>query len=336
MVGLAKEARARHGTLAASLTQERIVFGLTIVALAVFSLLLPGFFSRQNLLNLARNVSVLGIVATGLAIVVIGRGIDLSGTAIMAVGAAWAVTLSAGGTPETLALLLGLGLVVLMGVANGLLVAFIEIPPIFVTLATGLLIFGIGQFVLIRTLIVHLPASASFMPLLGQSKIAGVPIQILVAAVVMILAHLFLKYLRWGRFTFAQGDNIETARLTGIKVRPLLVGQYVLAAVIAYVGGILLAGANPTFSISVASAGMMYDVILVVVLGGVSLGGGSGGMSSVLAGTLLIGTLINGMTIMDVSEQWQSLVKGFVLLLAIVLDSALHPRDEETTRQNDI
>jgi ribose transport system permease protein len=301
-----------------------------------FAILLPGFFSAHNLVILGRNSAVLGILGVALAIVVIGGGIDLSLVAIMAVGAAWAVKLTGAGVSEWLALGAGLLACVGMGAANGLLVAFIEVPPIFTTLATAMLIYGIGQFVLIHSTIVYVPQTAVKILWLGQYRFLGLPLQIMLMAGIMILGHMFLKYSRWGRFTYAQGDNLDSARLTGIGTRPMVIAQYVIAAVIAYLAGLMLAGANPAFSLRVADAGMLFDVVLVVVLGGVSLSGGSGAVSSVFAGTLLIGTLLNGMTIMNLPQQWQDLAKGVVLLLAIILDTILHPRDEETARQSDI
>ena len=124
--------------------------------------------------------------------------------------------------------------------------------------------------------------------------------------------------------------------MTGIKVRPLIIGQYILVAIIAYVAGLTLAGANPVFSLRTSGSSMLFDAILVVVLGGVSLSGGTGSVVSVVAGTLLLGTFLNGMTIMNLPQPAQELVKGFVLLSAIVVDAVLHPRDEQTSRQSDI
>ena len=318
------------------LSQESIVLAVTAVSFIVLLALLPGFRTVDNILSLVRNISILGILGVGLAVVVVGRGIDLSIAATMAVSAAWTVKLIAGGMPEFAAIGCGLALVLAIGLGNGYLVAFAEIPPIFVTLATALVIYGVGQFILIRTLVVTLPETATLLPSLGQGKLFGIPAQLFLLAAIAVAGHLFLGKTRWGRFTYSQGDNTDAARLTGIKLRPLVIMQYMLAGTIAFVGGLMLAGANPTFSLRIADGGILFDAILVVVLGGVSLGGGSGGVFSVLAGTLLLGTLLNGMTIMDLSQQVQDLVKGSVLLVAIVVNAMLHPRDEQTARQSDI
>jgi ribose transport system permease protein len=283
------------------LTQERIVIAVTIIAFIGFSTFLPGFLTTKNLLDLTRNIAILGILGVGLAIVVIGRGIDLSVAAVMAVCAAWAIKLSGMGVPEVGAISIALALAILIGLLNGFLVAFAEIPAIFVTLATALVIYGVGQFILIQGLVIYIPATSWMIPDLGQARPFGIPIQLILFVIVGVLGQLFLSYVRWGRFTYAMGDNSETARLTGIKVRPLIVGQYVLVAIIAYVAGLTLAGANPVFSLRTTE-----------------------------------GTLLNGMTIMDLPQPVQDLVKGLVLLSAIVADAVLHPRDEQTSRQSDI
>lgn len=322
--------------LANYFTQERIVIAVTIIAFVGFAVFLPGFFTGKNIIDLIRNIAILGILGVGLAVVVIGRGIDLSVAAVMAVCAAWAIKLSGAGVPEVWAILMALGLAIAIGVINGFLVAFAEIPAIFVTLATALVIYGAGQFVLIEGLVIYIPETSSLIPAVGQARPFGIPIQLILFVIVGVLGQLFLSYVRWGRFTYAQGDNSETARLTGIKIRPLIIGQYVLVAVIAYIAGLTLAGANPVFSLRTTESGTLFDAILVVVLGGVSLSGGTGSVVSVVAGTLLLGTLLNGMTIMNLPQPTQELVKGFVLLSAIVVDAILHPRDEQTSRQSDI
>ena len=111
--------------------------------------------------------------------------------------------------------------------------------------------------------------------------------------------------------------------------------EYALCAAIGYIGGVVMIAETALMHLQVAESTLIFDVIMVVVLGGVSLVGGRGNVMSVVAGTLLIGVLLNGMTIMDMDVQTQNIIKGIVLLIAIVLDSYLHPRDEETSKQGD-
>jgi ribose transport system permease protein len=151
----------------------------------------------------------------------------------------------------------------------------------------------------------------------------------------VIVVHLFLSRTVLGRFIYAHGDNPDAARLSGMPTRPLTMLEYALCAGIGYIGGVVMTAQTALMHLQVAEGTLIFDVIMVVVLGGVSLTGGRGNVVSVVAGTLLIGVLLNGMTIMDMDIQTQNVVKGVVLLSAIVMDSVLHPRDEETSKQGD-
>jgi ribose transport system permease protein len=147
--------------------------------------------------------------------------------------------------------------------------------------------------------------------------------------------HLFLSRTSVGRFIYAQGDNPEAARLTGIPLRPLIVLEHVLVAVLAWIAGLVWVGTTGSMQMAITQGTMIFDVVLVVVIGGISLIGGRGSVFSVVVGCVLIGTLLNAFTIMDVNSEVQNIIKGVVLLAAIVLDNWLHPRDEETARQGD-
>ena len=150
------------------------------------------------------------------------------------------------------------------------------------------------------------------------------------------LAHLFLRFTRQGRFIYAIGDNRDTAQITGIAVRPIIVSTYIFGALLALLAGLVLAAQVGQLDTATANSTLVYDVVTVAVIGGVSLAGGRGSVLSVLAGTILIGLLLNGMTLLHLSSDVQVIVKGFALLLALGLDSALHPRDEETARHGDL
>ena len=159
---------------------------------------------------------------------------------------------------------------------------------------------------------------------------------VIVFAATGLLAYLFLRYFTPGRFIYGMGDNPTTARITGIPTRPMMVVQYVLIAVIGLVAGIVMATAVSGMNTRLALSTMVYDVILVVVLGGIGLSGGKGGIRNVIVGTLLIGILLNGMTIMDLTFTVQNILKSVILLAAIVVDTILNPRDEQTAQHGDI
>lgn len=316
--------------------QQTIVFFLFIFLFAAFSVLLPGFLTVGNLVATLRSIAVLGILGFGMAIVVIGRGIDLSIVALMVVPTALIMTLADSGMALWLSVLIGLMFALGVGILNGIFIAYAEIPALFVTLAMGLGLAGLGQVGILKSDMVPWPEQMNALLWLGGMDIFGIPSSILIVVAVVLMAWFFLNYTKLGMFIYAIGDNPMSARTTGIPVRPIIVFQYALAALIAVLAGLVMASSNNLMDTRIYNLSLIYDVILVVVLGGVGLSGGRGGVLSVIVGTLLVGTLINGMTILNLTLDVQNLLKGVVLLIAIALDSVLNPRNEETAQQGDI
>lgn len=322
--------------LTRSFNQERVVLLLFALIFAIFSVALPGFLNTSNLVLLMQGVSVLGILGMGMCIVVIGRGIDLSMVATMALSVAWALQLNGEGMSLTLALAIGIGGALLVGLINGLLIAYAEIPPLFATLATAACVYGFGRFRLIHTDLVYVTPAVGSLTELGQGRFLGIPMPVIVFAIVAVIVGAILHFTKFGRFTYAVGDNYGTARVTGVPVRHVLVGQYMLASIVAFMAGLTRAMAVSSMNTRISDTLLIYDVILVVVLGGVGLSGGRGGVRNVLVGTLLIGTFLNGMTIMDVQYTMQNAIKAVILLAAIVIDTLINPRDEQTSQHGDI
>ncbi|HEY6983266.1 ABC transporter permease [Reyranella sp.] len=318
------------------LTQQGIVFSIFIVLFAGFSAFLPGFLTTANMLTLLQNVAVLGILGLAMAIVVIGRGIDLSLIAALAVPPGVVLQLVQDGDSFSYALLMATLLTLAFGLINGWLIAYAEVPSIFATLASGLFLAGLGQAALFKLDVVQWSPGLSGFEKLGQGNVLGIPMPIVMFAGACAAVGLFLRKTRLGVFIYAVGDNPFAARATGIPTRPLIVLQYVLAALIGLIAGLVLAASVNSMPTRIYNSTLIYDVILVVVLGGIGLAGGRGGVLNVVIGTLLIGTMLNGMTIMDVSYSGQNLVKGVVLLIAVIADSFLNPRNEETAQQGDI
>jgi ribose transport system permease protein len=316
-------------------SQSTIVLGVTVTLFLVLSVVLPGFITLGNLFTLARNISILGILGLGMAVVVIGRGIDLSQIASLACSSAIAVTMINNGWAPPAAIGFGLLLSIGIGIANGYLVSVIEIPPLFTTLASGLLVLGITRALVVPHYQVFLQPGHDWLLMLGGTTFGGLPVPVVAFAICALLLHLFLSRTVLGRFIYAHGDNAQAARLSGMATRPLTMLEYAICSAIGYVGGVIMVGSTSLMHLQIAESTIIFDVILVVVLGGVSLVGGRGNVVSVIAGTLLIGVLLNAMTIMNLDIQTQDMIKGAVLLLAITLDSYIHPRDEETAKQGD-
>lgn len=317
-------------------TQQSIVFALFVLLFLGFALLLPGFARTDNLLTLVQNVAILGILGLGMALVVIGRGIDISMIAALAVPSGLMLQLVANGQPIAAAALLTLGLALSFGLINGWLIAYAELPSLLTTLATGLFLAGLGQALIFHLEVVQWPPALDIIAGLGRGTLAGVPMPVLMFALASALVALLLHRVRAGAFIYAVGDSPFCARATGLPTRPVIVFEYVLAALIGLFAGIVMAASVNSMPTRIYNSTMVYDVVLVVVLGGIGLSGGRGGVINVVIGTLLIGTLLNGMTIMDISYSVQNMVKGLVLLAAILTDSVLNPRNEDTAQQGDI
>ena len=322
--------------------QELIILIVTIVIFAGFSVFLDKFFSTGNLLTLMRSVSILGILSIAMAVVVISKGIDLSLIATLAVGTALASVLSSGDVlplidlPFIYAVLIGLIFTSILCAITGILVAYWDMASVFVTLAMAGVIYGLGRTLFIGDELNYLPEDALWLGYLGRGQLFGVPMPIICFLSLALLMHLLLTKTTFGKFVYSIGDSGLAARTAGVPVRPILVMIFIIAGLVAYFAGLLTAGAISSINTRMVSGSMIYDVLLVVVVGGIGLSGGKGGMHNVILGTLLIGTLLNGMVIMDISFIVQNLIKGIILLLAIMTDTILNPRDEQTTQQGDI
>ncbi len=317
-------------------TQQTIVFILFLLMFGGFLLLLPGFAQVDNLLTLLQNVAILGILGLGMAVVVIGRGIDISMIAALAVPSGFLLQSVSNGQSIESAALSALVLSLLFGLVNGWLVAYAEVPSLFTTLASGLFLAGLGQAAIFQLEVVQWPAALDSMVWIGRGSLAGIPMPVVMFGLACALMALLLRRLRAGAFIYAIGDNPLTARATGLPTRPIILLEYLLAALIGLFAGLVMAASVNSMPTRIYNSTMVYDVVLVVVLGGIGLSGGRGGVVNVVIGTLLIGTMLNGMTIMDVSYSVQNIIKGLVLLAAILIDSVLNPRNEETAQQGDI
>ncbi len=331
-------ASARHSKIGL----EAVVLALGVLVFIAFGLIIDRsgertFFTAENLFTLLRGASVLGMLGVAMTLVVIQRGIDLSLIAVMAVSAGWTLQLHEDGVGFSAAVVCGLLFALAVGLWNGVASTYLEIPPLFATLAASLFVYGLGRSRLMKLEVVYASKDAPpWFTALGTGKLGGVPVSILAFGVVALVTSVYLWRTRPGRFTYAVGDNPFAARLIGIAVRPNQTITFMLASLIASVAGLVVASSVSSVNSRVAKGAMIYDVILITVLGGIGLSGGRGRVWGVVASAILIGTLVNGMTLLNVPIYAQNIVRGSILLLAIVIDSVLHPRNEETAQQGDI
>lgn len=301
-----------------------------------FCIFLNGFMSVGNLLALLRSVAVLGMLSIGMAFVVIGRGIDLSMIANLVISMGFTLFLANNGYSLPAALLIGFCLSLAFGLINGVLVAYVEIPALFATLAFGTAIYGFGRAFLIPTDVVYLPSGTGYFEFLGKGNVASIPMPIINFLLLGAIVFAILKFTKFGWYVYGLGENFLCARITGIPVRWVTVLQYIVSAAITFLSAAVFAASVSSINTRLFNATMIYDIILVVVLGGIALSGGKGGVRNVIVGALLVGTLLNGMTIMDMPLTLQNLAKGVLLVVAIMIDAVLNPRDEQVSQQGDI
>lgn len=298
-------------------------FGMLMVLIliaAILSALSPRFLTLGNLMNVARQVSINGVVAAGMTVVILSGGIDLSvGSVVALTGALAAGTLAVSGNPW-LSMLVGLGAGALLGAINGIFIAWPKLPPFIVTLAMMALARGLT---LVYTGGRPIMFDSPVYDLLGSGYFLGVPVPVMLMIAVYLAAYFLLNATRFGRYVYAIGGNEQACRLSGISVDKIKVAIYATGGLLAGLSGIILTArlisAQPT-----AGVGYELDAIAAVILGGTSLSGGEGGVGSTVVGALIIGVLANGLNLLDVSPFYQEVAKGLVILVAVILDWLIH------------
>jgi ribose transport system permease protein len=288
------------------------------------SFLSESFLAPTNLLNVLRQISVNAVLAFGMTTVILTAGIDLSVGSVLAFSGALAAGFSVAGWPPAIAMTAALGVGVLLGLFNGVFVAYARIAPFIVTLG-GLTIFRGATLVYTDGRpITGLPGA---FDALGNGAALGVPGPIWVLLGFLALTHLLLRYTALGRAIYAVGGNEEAARLSGIPIVGVKLFTYGYSGFASALGALVLTGrldsAQPT-----AGAGFELDAIAAVVVGGTSLSGGRGGVIGSFLGAAIIGVLNNGMNLLDVSAFYQQIVKGAVILGALLIDRLVAARRE--------
>ncbi len=295
----------------------RAVWTLLLLGV-VLSFASPVFLTRTNLLNVGLAASVAALLAVGQTYVIILAEIDLSvGSALGFSAVVTALTLRAHGLIP--ALLAGVGVGIGVGLVNGLLVTRAKMPSFIATLATMSVLSGLSLQVTSGNPIAV--TDYGFQGI-GQDRLAGVPIPVLIMLVVFALFGFVLSRTRFGRFVYATGDNAEAARLSGIRTQRVKVAAFVISGLLAAIAGFILTArlstAEPT-----AGTGLELEAIAAVIIGGTSLAGGRGTLLGTLVGALVLGVIDNGMNLLNVSPFLQDVVKGLVILLAVFLDRNL-------------
>ena len=313
-------------------------FGLVLALLAliaVLSILSDRFFSLNNFINILRQISINAIIAFGMTVVIIGRGIDLSVGSLVALAGVVGASIAVLGVPERgldptfmqmaypwLAIGAMLLIGILLGLWNGVFVAYAGIAPFIVTLA-GLTMFRGGA--LAYTEGRPISGMPEVMYQIGNGEILWLPIPIWIMLVFLCGSYFLLRHTSLGRSIYAIGGNEEAARLSGIPVRRVKLFTYAFCGFAASLAAIIL---TSRVNSGQPSAGVAFelDAIAAVVVGGTSLFGGRGGVFGTLIGALIIGVINNGMNLLDVPSFYQQIVKGGVILTALLIERLVAKR----------
>ncbi len=300
------------------------VYLVLLVMIIFFTIITDTFLASRNILNICRQVSMTGICSVGMTMVLLTGGIDISVGSIMAVvGVVSAKLIAEGGMPIFPAMVFGVLVGALCGLISGIMVAKFEVPALIATLAMQTMARGAAYILTGGIPVYGLPDG---IRTLGQGYFLGVPIPVYIMALVFILGLWLLESTRFGRYTYAIGGNQEVARLSGINITKMKVAIYTLSGLFAGLSGVIMLSRINSGQPN-TSEGFEMDVITASVLGGISVAGGEGKIVNVIAGVFVMGVLSNGMTLMNLDEYWQWVVKGIVLLVAVAFDNIQRMRN---------
>lgn len=288
-----------------------------VVLVVVMAFIAPYFGTARNLLEVVRQVSAIAILAAGGTFVILTAGIDLSVGSALGVTAMAAIVMANSGAPWIVSVFVALITGAVIGAINGVFIAKFALPAFIVTLAAltylrGAVYVGTGGTTLV-------PESVDFA-WIGQGQLLGIPVAAIIMVAVYIVGWFLLERTVFGRHVYTIGGNEEAARLSGIPVRRVIFTVYVIAGLCAGIAG-LIVSARLESAVPDLGTGYELDAIAAIVLGGTSLMGGRGSLVGTLVGALFIAVLSNGMTLLNVESFYQQIIKGVVILLAVLIDT---------------
>lgn len=324
----------RPMTLSKNLLKFQSIIALVVLCV-VLAMMSDKFLTMENGWNIMRQISVNVCISVGMTLVILTKGIDLSVGSILALSGAIAAGLLIHGI-EIPSLDIYIGFTVLgailagllvggaLGFFNGWVITKFAVPPFVATLAMLTIARGATMLYTGGFPITGLGDSFAFI---GTGWFLGIPMPVWICIVIVIIAVILTTKTTFGRYIYAIGGNESAARLSGIKISKIKIWVYTIAGIMAAVGGIIL---TSRLDSAQPNAGLTYelDSIAAVVIGGTSLSGGRGTILGTVQGALIIGVLNSGLVLMNVSPFWQQIIKGFVILVAVILDRISHPNEK--------
>lgn len=310
--------------------RQLLPFGTLTLIIAVLAALEPDtFLTTQNFSNVLSRSSYSGIIAMGMTAVIISGGIDLSVGSMMALsGMIAGLVMTQNGhvvpTPGLMALgtFVGVGVGLLCGLLNGSLITLLNLPPFIVTLGTMSAFRGLS-YVTNNGMMFDTPTYT----FLGEGALAGIPVNVLIFLVIVLMAFFLLRYTPLGRYTYAIGSNRQAAYHAGVNVKRNLIAVYALTGLLVGIAA-MIATSRTVSAQPTAGQSLELDIIAAVVIGGASLSGGRGTVAGTIIGTLLINFLRNGLTLLGISPHIQFVVIGAIIIGAVAVDQAARAKAE--------
>jgi inositol transport system permease protein len=302
-------------------------YAIVIILLAMFiafSLLSEGFFSTKNIFNIVRQISFMGLIAIGVTMVIITGGIDLGSGSVLALAAVVATSLAQLPDSATLKyeglsvpifvpVVAALAVGALTGVINGSLISRFKIPPFIATLGMMTVARGFALIYSNKPLS-QLTPEYNFI---GQGVLFGVPFPVIILLVVAVTVHIMLNNTPFGRYIYALGGNEQAARISGVNINRVKIGVYTLAGLLSGLAGLVV---SSRVGSGQPGQGIELDAIAAAVIGGTSLSGGIGTIWGTIVGALIIGVLDNGLILLNVDQYWITIVKGAIIVVAVIID----------------
>lgn len=298
-----------------NLFKYKSILGLVLMCL-IISIISPRFLTISNLRNVFTQISVNAVIAIGMTFVILTGGIDLSVGSIVAIsGASAAYLIKSTGSifiGITAAILIG----AVVGLINGIIISKGKLQAFIATLATQTIFRGVTY---VFTGGKPISGLKDEIILFANSRILGIPVLVILTIIVLAICAYVLNQTRYGRYVYAIGGNEDSSRLSGINVDKVKILVYVISGMAAGIAGAIvmsrIGSAAPT-----AGTGYELDAIAAIVIGGTNLSGGEGSIWGTVVGILIIGILGNGLNLMDVSAFYQTIIKGIVILVAVLID----------------
>ncbi|MFF3176896.1 ABC transporter permease [Streptomyces sp. NPDC057900] len=299
--------------------QNISLVGALILVLALFGILNDNYLSLSNMQVIAEAATITGLLAIVQTVVIICGGLDISvGSQAGVASVVSAMVFTSTGTDAVLGMAAAIGVGLLIGVLNGLIIVYGRVNPTIATLAGLAAYKGLAQLLSDGRAQGYV-LNDDFFVFLGRGKIAGLPVMVWILIVVAVLVHLLLRYTDIGRNIYAIGGNDTAARLAGININKYLICVYALIGTVAAIAGILLTARTGSGQPTSGSEGLELKAITAAALGGAALKGGKGGIGGTLLAVALLGALENGLTVQGINSFWQNVAQGALLVIAVVI-----------------